>query len=497
MKNTHPILLSLLILFSFSACVTTQAKQNTDGKIHVTILHFNDVYEITPVSGGNEGGLARVATLRKQLLTQNANTITTLGGDLFSPSAIGTATYQGDQLAGKQMVEVLNQLKLDYATFGNHEFDLKEKQFYKRMDEAKFTWISSNVFDANHQPYAGVKKNLVIPFKDEKSGKTFRVGIFGLTLDVNKPAYVSYTDPKKTAGEQLKQLAEKSDFQIALTHQSRSDDEVLLQTYPQIDLLLGGHEHINYQRWRGNFTPLLKGDANVRSVYIVDLYFDPTTGKTEIKPTFVPINNSLAEDPTVKATADKWVKIAFDAFRAEGLNPEETVTTTTKPLDGLEVNVRNGQTNLTQLLAKALLLPYPTAELSLYNSGAIRIDDTLPAGKITVYDIIRVLPFSDHIQLAEFTGELLKKVLNQGEASIDTGGYLQSTNTELKEGQWFINDMPINESKRYKVAINTFLTSGRESHLRYLTPNNPGLTILNQGAKFDIRKQLIRQLKEN
>jgi len=495
MKKSHAISFSIFILCSFSACVTTKAKQSTDGKIHVTILHFNDVYEITPVSGGSEGGLARVATLRKQLLAQNPNTITTLGGDLFSPSAIGTAPYQGDQLAGMQMVDVLNQLKLDYATFGNHEFDLKEEQFYKRMDEAKFTWIASNVFDANGKPYTGVKKNLIIPFKDEKSGKTFRLGIFGLTLEVNKPSYVSYTDPKKTASEQLTQLQDTSDFQIALTHQSLSDDEILLQTYPQIDLLLGGHEHINYQRWRGNFTPLLKGDANVRSVYIVDLYFDPATGETAIKPTFMPINGSLVEDPTVKAAADKWVKIAFDAFRTEGLTPEETVTTTTESLDGLEASVRNGQTNLTRLLAKALLLPHPTAELSLYNSGAIRIDDTLPAGKITVYDVIRVLPFSDHIQLAEFTGVLLKKVLDQGVARIGTGGYLQSANSEYKDGKWFINGSPIDESKRYKVAINSFLTSGRESHLGYLTPANPGLTILNQGTEFDIRKQLIRLFK--
>ena len=497
MKKIHTILLSTLILISLSACVITETKQNIDDKIHVTILHFNDVYEISPVGGGNEGGLARVATLRKQLLEQNPNTITTLGGDFFSPSAIGTANYLGDQLAGKQMVAVLNQLNLDYATFGNHEFDLKEEQFYKRMDEAKFTWISSNVFNANGKPYAGVEKSLTIPFKDEKSGKTFRLGIFGLTLGVNKATYVSYTDPNKAASEQLKQLQEKSDFQIALTHQSLSDDEALLQAYPQIDLLLGGHEHTNFQRWRGNFTPLLKGDANVRSVYIVDLYFDPATGETEIKPTFVPINNSLAEDPTVKATADIWMKIAFDAFRAERLSPEETVTTTTVSLDGLKANVLNGQTNLTKLIAKALLLPHPTAELSLYNSGSIRIDDTLPAGKITVYDIIRVLPFSDHIQLTEFTGTLLEKVLDQGVASIGTGGYLQSANTEYKDGKWFINGAPIDKSKHYKVAINSFLTSGRESHLRYLAPDNTGLTILNQGTEFDIRKQLIKLLKDN
>jgi len=139
MKKTFAILLSVLLALTLTACVTAPSAHIDDDKIHVTILHFQDIYEITPVSGGKEGGIARVATLRKQLLARNPNTITTLGGDLFSPSAIGTALYEGDRLAGRQMVDVLNHFELDYATFGNHEFDIKESQFHQRMQEAKFT----------------------------------------------------------------------------------------------------------------------------------------------------------------------------------------------------------------------------------------------------------------------------------------------------------------------------------------------------------------------
>jgi hypothetical protein len=32
-----------------------------DGAVRVTLLHINDVYEITPVEGGKAGGLARIA----------------------------------------------------------------------------------------------------------------------------------------------------------------------------------------------------------------------------------------------------------------------------------------------------------------------------------------------------------------------------------------------------------------------------------------------------
>lgn len=493
MKKSLYFLLSITVTLTLIACTTTPT-QIEDRRIHVTILHFNDIYEITPVSGGKEGGITRIATLRQQLLARNPNTITTLSGDLFSPSAIGTVQFEGDRLAGRQMVDVLNHLGLDFATFGNHEFDLNESQFRQRLKETKFTWVSSNVFDNNGKPYDGVEQNVIIPITDHKSGETFNIGMFGLTISVNKPGYVLYTDPITTAKIQVEQLVEQTDLIIALTHQTIDEDVMLLQTYPHIGLLLGGHEHNNFQRWRGNFVPLLKGDANGRSVYVVDLYFDPATGKTDIKPTFVPINDSLAEDITVKTVVDQWVNIAFDAFRVEGFEAERVITTTTEALDGLETNVRSRQTNLTALIANSLLVPYPEAELSIYNSGSIRIDDILPAGDITVYDIIRVLPFGGKVQLAAIKGDLLIKTLNQGLENRGSGGFLHSAKTQQRGGIWYINDQPIDNKKTYKLAINDFLASGKEYALEFLKPDNPDFAIIDQGEAHDIRQQVIKAL---
>jgi len=73
MKKTFAILLSALFALTLTACITAPSALIDDDRIHVTILHFNAIYEITPVSGGTEGGIARVATLRKQLLARNSN----------------------------------------------------------------------------------------------------------------------------------------------------------------------------------------------------------------------------------------------------------------------------------------------------------------------------------------------------------------------------------------------------------------------------------------
>ncbi len=478
------------------ACSTTPQNTVEHSKIHVTLLHFNDIYEITPVSGGAEGGIARVATLRKQLLARNPNTITTLGGDLLSPSAMGTAQYEGDALAGRQMVDVLNHLRLDYATFGNHEFDIKEHQFYQRLHESKFTWISSNVLDIDQRPFETVKSNLIIPITDPNSGRTFRIGLFGVTLNANKAPFVRYADPFAVTARQIDYLSKQVDFIVAMTHQFIEDDNKLLQAYPQIGLVLGGHDHVNYQHWRGNFTPILKSDANVRSVYVVDLIFDTQTGQTEIKPSLVPINNRLAEDPEIKKTVDKWQQIAFNAFRQQGFEPESVVTTSTEALDGLESSVRNHPTNLTRLIASSMLHPYPEAELSLFNSGSIRLDDILPAGKVTEYDVIRILPFGGKILMAAIRGNLLSKVLNQGILNLGTGGYLQSANTQQIDGVWHINGSPLDPNRTYKLAINDFLASGKEHGLDFLKPGTTDFVILAKGENTDLRKTVIDQLKK-
>ena len=59
--------------------------------------------------------------------------LVTLGGDYLSSSALGTTIVDGQRLAGRQMVDVLNATGIDWATFGNHEFDVTEAQFRARL----------------------------------------------------------------------------------------------------------------------------------------------------------------------------------------------------------------------------------------------------------------------------------------------------------------------------------------------------------------------------
>ena len=472
--------------------------------VNVTLLHLNDVYEITPIEGGRRGGLARVAGLRQQLLTENPNTYTVLAGDAFSPSALGTARVDGERLAGRQMVAVLNALGLDYATFGNHEFDISEEQFLQRLQESSTTWFSANVSDMNGEPFAGVPRSsqIVVAGAD---GAEVRIGLIGVTLPSNPATYVSYRDPIEAAREQVEQLRGQSDIIVAITHLSLEQDQALVATIPDVDLVLGGHEHENMQQWRivnppvgevcpQSATPIFKADANARTVYVHRLQYDTASGCLQINSQLQEISSAIPDDLPTAVIVQRWQEIGFAGFRQSGFEPGEEIATTTEFLDGLESSVRNHPTNLTQLIAAAMLSQVEGAELALFNSGSIRIDDRLPPGEITQYDVIRILPFGGNILAVDLPGALLQRVLTQGQANQGSGGYLQTANVSTDEsGSWLIQGEPLRPEQTYRVAINDFLISGRETGLDYLTLDASGVALVAETT--DIRFAVIEQLK--
>ncbi|HYG97927.1 MAG TPA: bifunctional UDP-sugar hydrolase/5'-nucleotidase [Terriglobales bacterium] len=477
----------LAIFLSFACLCAAQT-------VSFNLVHVNDVHDITPAAGGKGGGIARLATLKKQLLRENPNTFLILAGDYFSPSAIASAKVDGKRLAGKHMVDLLNAVGLDFLTFGNHEFDLSESEFKERMSEVRAKWASANVRNAAGERWPGVPDHLIFTVKDRK-GNSIKVGIFGVTINSNKAPYVSYRDAMQTAREQVKLLRPQVDVLIALTHQGYEQDQQLVATLP-IDLLLGGHDHENMQFWRGpNAVPMFKADANLRSTYVHKLHFDIKTKKLTIDSKLVPITPAIPEDAIMAKLADQWMERGFAAFRQAGFEPKQHVADIPVLLDGREAGVRNGSTNLTELIGRAFLNEVPGADASIYNSGSIRFDDVLPAGPVTQYDVIRVMPFGGNVVDVQIKGDLLEKVLNAGRAQKGKGGWLQTTNVtfDAETSTYRIGGAPLDPTRTYRVAVCDFLMRGGELGIEFLTRQAPG--VISATDKRDIRFAVIEQLK--
>jgi len=499
----------ILITSLTSSCKQSKTVQKTkdDGIIEVVFLHLNDLYEITPLEGGKTGGLARVATVRKNLLKNNPNTFTILAGDFLSPSLIGTVKYEGERIKGRHMVDMLNNLGLDWVTFGNHEFDINEHELQSRLNESKFGWVSSNVWHKRGDytmPFAKVSngteerfpETVVLEVKDA-DGTSAKVGLLGVTLPYTKTDYVEYSDVFESAEKAVKELKSKSDIIVALTHLDVDDDKKLAAHLPDIKLLMGGHDHDNMYYKVGE-SVVAKADANVKTVYVHRLIINKNTNKTNIISNLVPINDKITDDPDMVETAQKWNDIANSSFSQMGFNMSEVLIhiDPANPWDGRESTVRHKPSNLGQLIAKSMKAAYPYAECALLNSGSIRVDDQL-SGDITQFDILRTLPFGGYTVGVEMKGSLLDKVLQAGLKNKTKGGYLQWADIiPDANNQFFVSNQPINPDKVYFVVLPDFLLTGVETNLQFLKPDNPEIIKIHKpdpNDKTDFRND-IRQV---
>lgn len=507
-------LVGFVIIITASSCKTarnTSTITKDDGKIEVVFVQVNDVYEIAPLAAGKEGGMARVAALKKEYQKHNPNTFLVMAGDFLSPSVYNSLQYEGKRIRGKQMVDAMNAAGMDFVVFGNHEFDITEAELQERINESGFQWIASNTFHKRKDgvfPFAKNNKTGMPPFPKtfimnvkDKDGTAARIGFIGLTLPFNRADYVSYTDALSTAKELYNQIKDSCDAVVALTHQLMEEDVKLAEEIPGLAAILGGHEHNMRFQKVGNVY-ITKAHANAKSAYVVELEINKIKNKIEVEPKLRYIDETVAIDNATNVVVQKWNSIAENNYASLGFDAKNVLIKSGEPLDGRESEVRSTSTNLTRLITAAMMHACPQAEVVIVNSGSIRVDDIL-APPITQYDVIRTMPFGGGIREVDMKGSLLQQVLETGRKNVGIGGYLQSQPTSYvaASGIWSVNNGIINPDKTYRVAMSDFLLTGKEANLDFLNEKNPGITKVypaetgSTNAKSDIRLAIVKYLQ--
>ena len=471
MPRQHSRLFRSLVGLVFAASAAGLVGAQALPAAVLTVAHINDVYEIDTVEGGASGGLSRVATVVGRLRSAGPLMVT-LGGDFLSPSAIGGARVDGEALAGRQMVDVLDAAGVQWATLGNHEFDISEAAFRARMTQAKFSVVVSNVTDAAGRMFERTVTSAVVPVRT--GGRVLRIGLFGLAIDANRKPWVRFSDPMAAARAQVDAFRGRTDAIIALTHLTLVTDQDLAEALPEIDLILGGHEHENWLLRRGaHHTPIIKADSNARSVAVVTMRFGARGTRPVVTSRLQPIDTTVPKQPKTEGLIRRWVTAAFDAFRREGLAPERVVATVPERLDGRESVVRNRSSALTDLILSAFSREAGNPDVTIVNGGSIRIDDVLPAGPVTEFDTLRVFPSAGRLLKAVFDGALLATVLDIGSGNGGTGGFMHFRGATREPGGWAVQGRPIDPTARYSVALPEYELGGTEYRFGFLTRTNP------------------------
>jgi 5'-nucleotidase len=499
-----PVFAGLILFNSCNTAKQTAAKDN--GKIDIAIVQINDVYEIAPMDGGRTAGMARVATVKKEQLSKNPNTMMVIAGDFLSPSVYNSLKFEGNRIRGKQMVDAMNVAGVDIAVFGNHEFDIPEADVQSRINESTFQWVSSNTFQKKGNELVPFVKNGV-PFPltyirtfTDADGTTARIGFIGLTLPFNKAPFVGYTDVFTTAQKYYDQLKDSCDAVVAITHQALDDDIKLARQIPGLALIIGGHEHERHYAKIGNVY-ITKADANAKSAYIIKLKLNKKNNELKLKADILDINEKIAFDQPTDVVVKKWTDIANKSYSSLGFDATRVCLPGGEPLDGREAYIRTQQTNFTKLIVSAMEKSSPAADAVIINSGSIRVDDVLQM-PVTQYDVIRSLPFGGSIMEVDMKGSLLIKILNTGKKNLGSGGFLHaSAIPDNGNNGWLLKNIPVDAHKVYKVAITDFLMTGGEANMDFLTKDNPDImkvypvfTDLND-TRSDVRRAIIRYME--
>ena len=373
----------------------------------VRFLSINDVY-VADTLADNRGGLARVATVRKRLADQGP-IVFVLAGDVLSPSLM-SKYYRG-----RQMIDALNAAKLNYATFGNHEFDFEVDTLVARIAESDFKWISSNCTRPDGTPFPKV-----LPW-DTLRISGHKVGMFGLTLEGNYPSYVRCSNPDSAAHRVIETLSsEGADLIVGLTHQTMDADRNLLGREAKLDLILGGHEHESQDSVVSG-RHAVKADADATTAQFVTLWGGKGNWRQAVG--LVGINDALPSDTAVAKVVRSW----GDSLQRQ-LGPARTVGQTAVwigPSNGVS---RRKESVLGDLVTDAMRAG-TGADVALLNSGTLRLDHPIQPGAITNHELEAIFPFADQTRVVTFplTGARLRTLLEHGvsQSILGTGGFLQ------------------------------------------------------------------------
>ena len=217
----------------------------------LTMLHTNDVHsrlDPFPMDGGRnagKGGVARRATLIRQIRQEEKNVLLFDAGDIFQ----GTPYF--NIYKGEPEILAMNQLGYDAGTIGNHDFDGGIDNMVTQFGKATFPLLIANydfkntVLDGRTNPYKVFTKDGI------------RVGVFGLGIKpeglIPKDAYkeTKYLDPIEIGNDVAARLRneQKCDYVICLSHLGFKydgptvSDNVLAAQTRHIDGIIGGHTH--------------------------------------------------------------------------------------------------------------------------------------------------------------------------------------------------------------------------------------------------------------
>ena len=442
MKKQLIMLLGLAMIFGTTAMAEEPASEEGTGLSQdLVVLFTSDVH-----CGVDQGfGYVGLKAVEMQKEAEGNHVLLVDDGDSIQGEPLGTMT------TGQADIELMNEMGYDIAIPGNHEFDYGMDRFLELVDMAQFPYISCNfnkdgelVFD----PYI---------IKEIDDCKIAFVGVTTpKTLTSSTPKYFQdeegnfiYGFFQDETGEGIYKAvqsavddarAEGADYVIVMGHMG-NEAECEPWTYADvirnttgIDIFLDGHSHdtdqVVMQNKDGQDVYRSACGTKMQGIGYARISAEDGSIETGLyswnndvpAPVLLGISNTMSEkiDAAVSELDEKLTEVvAKSAVDLTIFDPEA------KDAEGNPIRIiRVAETNLGDLCADAYK-DQSGADIAFVNGGGIRTN--IPAGDITLGDILKVHPFGNSMCVIEVTGQQILDALEWGAHAVpgENGGFLQ------------------------------------------------------------------------
>ncbi len=451
----------------------------------ITILHTNDMHGSVMPAGG-EGGLARAATLIRQIRSQMPNVLLLDAGDIIH------GTPEDYLSGGMATISAMNAAGYQLATTGNHEFDFGLPVIQAATASASFPFVAANIHAAS-----GGQWDRIAPYAILDIGGV-KVGVLGLTtletITLHWPNAIRdivIEDPIATALSRVPQLRAQSDVLVVLSHLGDKQDALLAETVPGIDFIVGGHSHtvISDWRWVGN-TLITQAGAYARALGRIDFIVRKDESGAQIMsvngrpgtnwstmarpplgaryPTLplIPVDNTIAEDEAVRA--------AYLPYREEAdRRLSEVIGTAVGRVSGSDNaapafpgrSTGADESAAGDLVADAIR-SFARSDVALIDANSVAAGG-LAAGPVTVRSAFELIGgyTRQHLVVARVSGAGIRTALDKGferKKAINAAVSGATIDYRIQDGVPVVDDLliggqPVDPQRKYTVVAQAYV----------------------------------------
>lgn len=459
-----------------------EENQDSEQKNNEFVMLFtNDFHsQIEPMDGGG-GGVLRLQALVDSVRRAEPHVLLADAGDLVQ------GTYYFSLLNGVVEMKMLEMLKYDIRTIGNHEFDKKVVGLGEMLALSKVPVVCSN-YDFSNTNIA----HYFEPSKILEAGN-IKVGFVGLNVRlqnlVNKTACegVEWRNAIDVADKYAEELRNQgAEIVIGLSHlgyEADSDayyyDKGLVKRTKHIDMIIGGHSHTTLKKAvyvtdaDGDEVPIVQTGSKGLNLGYAKIKLNEN-GKPSFTYRLIPVNSRLDNrvDPTFSGIIEDYAAEVKEKMDVKlGYAPQDIKRGT--PESAL------GNLSADGLIWMAKEFHDVTADVAVYNSGGVRAN--ISNGDVTLGDVYAVYPFDNVLSLITIKGSKLKALLNKAPGSLYVNAGVKIVKSGNSITTMTVGGKTINDNQNYTVAT-----------IDYISDNDAYTSIFNGYSNREDSVEMIR-----